>query len=147
MEIILRQDVERVGKAGQTLKVRDGFARNFLLPRGLAWPATPQRLRQVVAEQRVVEAQRTQERAHLEALKATLAQRSVTIRMAAGPDDKLFGSVTTTHIAEALQHDGLPIDKRKIELAQPITALGVYHVPVRLAADVTATIKAWVVKA
>lgn len=146
MDVILLQDVERLGARGQTVRVKDGFARNFLLPRGLASPATAEALRRVAAEQQVVQARLARERAYLEEQKQRLEQKSVTIAVAAGTDDKLFGSVTNAHIAAALQQDGLDIDKRKIALPEPIKTLGVYHVPVRLSSDVTATVNVWVVK-
>ena len=146
MEVILRQDVERIGTKGQTVRVKDGFARNFLLPHGLATPATADAVRRVAAEQATVHARLTKERAYLEQLKETLGAKSITITVAAGPDDKLFGAVTNAHIATALQHEGVALEKRKIELPEPITALGVYHVPVRLHPDVIATVNVWVVK-
>ena len=146
MEVILRQDVPRLGAKGQTLRVADGYARNFLLPRGLALPATEAALRRVRAEQQALHARLANERAYVETLKERLGKQSVTIAVASGPDDRLFGAVTNTHIAEALQREGLDIDKRKIALPEPITALGAYHVPVHLQADITAMVNVWVVK-
>ena len=146
MEVILRQDIERIGAKGQTLRVKDGYARNFLLPRGLAVPATAEMVRRVNTEQAAMHARQARERAHREQLKETLAAKSVTITVAAGPDDKLFGAVTNAQIASALRQEGFDIDKRKVELPEPITALGVYHVPVRLHAEVIATVNVWVVK-
>ena len=146
MEIILYADVPRVGTEGQTVRVKDGFARNFLLPRGLAAPATAAAMRRVAAEQQVVQARLAKQRGYLETLKIALEKKSVTIPVTAGPDDKLFGTVTNIHIAAALKHEGLDIDKRKIVLPEPIAALGVYHVPVHLDPAVTATVNVWVVK-
>ena len=146
MDIILQTDVPRLGTKGQTVKVKHGYARNFLFPRGLAAPATAAALRRVSAEQQTVQARLAKQRAHLETLKVTLENKSLTITVAAGPDDKLFGSVTNAHIATALTQDGFPVDKRKVLLPEPITALGTYHVPVHLDPTVTATVNVQVVK-
>ena len=146
MEVILQQDVQRLGTKGQVVQVKMGYARNFLFPRGLAAPATADALRRASVEQRALDARLAKERAYLEQRRETLGKHSVTITVAVGPDERLFGAVTNAHIADALQHEGLPIDKRKIELPVPITALGVYHVPVHLHPEVTATVNVWVVK-
>jgi len=146
MEIVLQHDVPRVGTKGQRVKVADGFARNFLLPRGLALPATAATIRRVTQEQQVIQARLVKERVYLRQLQEQLEGRSVTIPVAAGSDDKLFGAVTNAHIAAAITQEGIAVDKRKVLLTEPITALGVYQVPVRLHPDVTATVKVWVVK-
>ena len=146
MEVVLHQDVERLGTKGQTVRVKDGFARNFLLPRGLALPSTAAALARMAAEQHALQARLEKDRAYAQQLQDTLSHKSVTIAMAAGPDDKLFGSVTKAHIAAALRQDGFDIDKRKIELPEPITALGVYHVPARIHPEVVANVNVWVVK-
>lgn len=146
MNIILQQDVARVGTRGQTLRVKDGYARNFLFPRGLAVPATAAAAKRAAVEQQALRTRLNKERAYLEQHKAQLEQKSVTIPVAVGPDDQLFGSVTNAHIAAALAQEGITVEKRKIELAEPITALGVYHVPVRLHPQVVATVNVWVVK-
>lgn len=146
MKIILCHDVPRLGARGETVQVKDGFARNFLMPRGLAVPASASAQRQASAEQAVIQRRLSRERSAIDQLKINLEQRSVTIVAAAGADDKLFGSVTNAHIAAALEQDGCQVDKRKIELPEPLNACGVYHIPVRLAPEVTATLKVWVVK-
>ena len=146
MDVILRQDVDRLGAKGATVHVKDGYARNFLFPRGLAAPATAEAVRRMAAEQQAVATRVANERAYLEHLKDALGKKSLTIPMAAGPDDQLFGSVTRAHIAATLKQEGVDIDKRKIELPESIAALGVYHVPVHLSPDVVATLNVWVVK-
>ncbi len=147
MDVLLLQQVERVGSEGTVVKVRPGFARNFLLPRGLAVVATPENLRQVEDRKRVAEHKAKREREHLEQLKRKLENRSLTLKLNLGEGDKAFGSVTTHDIAEALGQEGLPIEKQQIGLAEPIKTLGIYEVPVKLHPEVTATLKLWVVKA
>lgn len=146
MDVVLRQDVERLGAKGQRVRVKDGFARNFLLPRGLALPSTNAVLARMAVEQQALDARLGKERAFAQQQLETLSRQSITITVAAGPDDKLFGAVTKAHIADALKREGVEIDKRKLELAEPITALGVYHVPAHLHPHVTATVNVWVVK-
>ena len=146
MEVILSQDVPRLGARGQRVRVADGYARNFLLPRGFAAPATADVIRRASAEQQAMQARLAKERAYVAQLKERLEKTSVTLTVTAGADDKLFGAVTNADIAAALQREGFALDKRKIKLAEPITALGVYHVPVHLHPATTATVNVWVVK-
>ena len=147
MDVILLAAVEKLGDVGAKVQVAPGFARNYLIPRGLAVAATPQQLRAV--EERIrqdaKQRQRAQEQAHN--LKQRLEAASLTLKLAVGTDDKPFGSVTLHDILEALKHQGLEIEKRALQLKEPIKTLGVYEIPVRLPADVTATVKVWVVKA
>ena len=146
MNVILCQDVARLGTRGQTRRVADGYARNFLFPRGLAAPATVDVVRRVASEQAAIQARLTKEQAYLRQLKETLEQKSLTIPVAVGPNEQLFGSVTNAHIAAALAQAGISIEKRKIALEAPITALGVYQVPVHLHAAIAATVNVSVVK-
>lgn len=147
MDVVLLQDVEQLGSQGTVVHVKPGFARNYLLPRGLAAPATPQRLKATEETQR----QRQQKSARLkdeaEALKRKLESRPVTLKLNVGEDGKAFGSVTAHDVVEALKRDGLDVDKYAVHLDQPIKTLGVFDVPVRVQSDVTATVKLWVVKA
>lgn len=146
MDVILLKDVEKVGTQGATVQVKPGFARNYLIPRGLAVAATAQQL-QVVAErerQRTKQLQRVKGQA--EALKQKLESRSLTLKLTVGAEDKPFGSVTTHDICDALTRDGFDVEKHAIQLKEPIKTLGVYDIPIRLPADVTATLKVWVVK-
>ncbi len=146
MEIVLLQDVERLGAQGAVVSVKPGFARNYLIPCGLAAAATTHQLKlaQEVTRQRTQKAQRLKEQA--EALKRTLEQQSVTLTLSVGEDEKAFGSVTAHDIVEALARAGHAIEKHAVRLEQPIKALGIYEVPVRVHADVTATVKVRVVK-
>jgi len=146
VDVILRQDIERVGQAWQVVKVKPGFARNYLLPRGLAMPATDQNLRRLEAERAAQAARTAKELAEALALQQRLAAQSVTIQRPAGDEGRLFGSVTNEDIAQALQGLGMTIDKRKILLAEPIKELGVSHVPVKLTAELKVDVKIWVVK-
>ncbi len=146
MKLVLVQDVASVGKRGDVVNVKDGFARNFLLPRGWARPNTPGNIR-FVAKLKVSEEARLRE--ELEEAK-TLASRigsiSCTLRVKSGEEDKIFGSVTSQDIAAALKEDKILIDRKKILLDEPIKSLGVFQVPIRLHPEVNATLKVWVVK-
>ena len=146
MDVVLIKDVENVGTAGTVVHVKPGYARNYLLPCGLAVPATPQQLKTLEAttRQRLQKTQRMQEEA--EALKRKFEGRSLTLKLNVGEDDKPFGSITTHDIAEALTRDGIPVEKHAVRLDQPIKTLGVFDIPVRLHPTVTATLKLWVVK-
>ena len=146
MEIILREDVENLGHRGDVVKVAAGFGRNYLLPRGLAVQITPGNLQQLEHEKRVLESRQKKERAGAEALRARYDEVQVTIARKVGEADALYGSVTNADIAEALAAQGLAVDKRKIQLAEPIRALGSFKVPVKLHRDVQAQIQVLVVK-
>ena len=147
MDVVLLKAVERLGAEGAVVHVRPGFARNYLLPSGLAALATPQQLKAVEAlkRQRAQRAERI--RAQAEALKRALESRSVTLKLRLDDDGHPFGSVSVHDIVEALQQEGLTVEKPAIHLEEPIKALGIYPVPVRVHPEVTATLKVWVVKA
>lgn len=146
MKVILRQDYEALGKIGETVVVKDGFARNFLIPRKIAYPATGGSLRALEEEKKQL-AKRTEKALHeAEKLSQELEKISVTVKMKVGEDDKLFGSVTSQVIADALKEKGFTVDKRVIELEEPIKALGIYTVPVKLHGGVTGKVKIWVVR-
>jgi len=147
MDVILLKDVEKLGTEGTVVRVKPGFARNYLVPAGLAVPASPQQLAAIeAARQRRL---RTAQRAQAEAgrLKQKLESRSITLKLTLGADDTPFGSVTIHDVAEALARDGVPVEKHAIQLEHPIKGLGIYEIPVRLHPSVTATVKLWVVKA
>ncbi|MDZ7289215.1 MAG: 50S ribosomal protein L9 [candidate division KSB1 bacterium] len=146
MKVILRQDFESLGEAGKVLTVKDGYARNFLIPRGIAYEATARNLRQFDQDKLRLEAKQNREKRGAYALKEKLDGVSVTATVPVGEEDRVFGSVTTQDIAELLAAKGFEIDRRKIQLAEPIKALGFYEVPVKLHAEVQAIIKVWVVK-
>ena len=146
MDVILREDVEKLGAAGDVVSVKDGYARNYLLPRGLAYAATEGNKRRLEAEQKSRTRRADAEAARAGEVAVRLEAVSLSFTMKAGEGDKLFGSVTSHDIAERLKAEGFDIDKKTVELAEPIKALGVYKVPVRLHPDVKPEIRVWVVK-
>ncbi len=146
MRIILRQDVESVGKAGDIVEVKNGYARNYLIPQGLALEASKGNLRRFEQEKKSLELQRNREKKAAEKEAEKLNDTSITISVSVGEEDKLFGSVTSQDIANALEEKGFKLDKRKILLDEPIKALGIYSVPIKLHPDVEAKVKVWVVK-
>lgn len=146
MEVILRQAVEKLGHTGDIVKVSNGYARNCLLPRGLAYQATEGNKKRIAQERARLEAAEDTRRAGAQEIAARLEQVSLTFSARVGEEGKLFGSVTSGDIAQQLEAQGFPIEKRQIELHEPIKALGVYRIPVRLHADVHPEIKVWVIK-
>ncbi|MEK6649919.1 MAG: 50S ribosomal protein L9 [Bacteroidota bacterium] len=146
MKIILRQDYSQLGKIGDVKDVKDGFARNFLIPRDIAYEATPSALRMLEEERKRTGRRQEKERASAEHLAAQLEKISVTLSVKVGEDDKLFGSVTSQMIADALAEKSITLDKRQIELEDTIKSLGIYDVPVKLSAGVTGKIKVWIVR-
>ena len=146
MEIILRQGVENLGKPGDVVNVKAGYARNYLLPHGLAYEATPGNLKRIQQERDRLEAAENERRAGAQGIAEKLEQVSLTFSARVGEEGKLFGSVTATDIAQQLESQGFHIEKRQIDLHDPIKALGVYRVPVRLHADVKPEVRVWVIK-
>jgi large subunit ribosomal protein L9 len=146
MEVILRQAVENLGKPGDVVKVKNGYARNYLLPRDLAYEATPGNLKRIQLERDRLEAAENQRRGTAQELAAKLEQVSLTFSARVGDEGKLFGSVTATDIAQQLEGQGYHVEKRQIDLHEPIKALGVYRVPIRLHAEVKPEIRVWVIK-
>lgn len=146
LKVILRQDVSGVGRAGEAKQVKDGFARNYLFPKNLAVVATEHNLHQIEADRKKTEAKRAQELAEMRVLAQKLQGLSVTLTADVNEEEKLYGSLTAQEIAKALGAEGISLDKKMILLETPIKALGIYDVPVRLHADLTATLKVWVVK-
>jgi len=146
VNLILLDDVENLGLAGEEVRVAAGYARNFLVPRGLAAKATKGALRQVEARKEIIEQHRKDELATANSTAAKLAEAEVSIPMQASDDDTLFGSVTTRSITDNLKEQGIEIDSKKIQLQEPIKVLGKFEVPVKLHREVTATIKVWVVR-
>jgi large subunit ribosomal protein L9 len=145
MEVILREDVKSLGKAGELVKVKPGYARNFLLPKGLAYEATEGNRKRIQAESKARVAKSAEERTAAEALAARLGAVSVTLARKAGEGDRLFGSITAQDIADALAKQGFAVDKRKIELEHPIKSLGAHSVPLRLHHEVQAELRVTVV--
>jgi large subunit ribosomal protein L9 len=146
MKVILRQDYSQLGKMGDVKDVKDGYARNFLIPRDIAYEATPSALRMLEEERKRAGRRQEKERASAEQLAAQLEKTSVTLSVKVGEDDKLFGSVTSQMIAEALAEKSITLDKRQIELEDTIKSLGIYDVPVKLSAGVMGKIKVWIVR-
>ncbi len=146
MEIILRQAVENLGKTGDVVNVKPGYARNYLLPHGLAYEATPGNLKRIQQERNRLEAAESERRGSAQGLAEKLEQVSLTFSARVGEEGKLFGSVTATDIAQQLEAQGYRIEKRQIDLHEPIKALGVYRVPIRLHADVKPEVRVWVIK-
>ncbi len=146
MKVILREDVANLGTAGNIVQVSDGYARNYLIPRNFAVPATGNNLKTFEHEKRVLESRRAKRKKEAEAMKAKLERISCSISKKVGEQDKLFGSVTTQDIEKAFNAEGFTIDKKDILLAEPIKALGVYTVPIRVFDDVVANTKVWVVR-
>lgn len=146
MKIILQQDVAHVGKVGDVVNVADGYGRNFLIPRGLAILADEQNVRRLEHQKRVIAHKRAKMEAEAKALAERLGNTAVSIKRQAGEEGKLFGAVTNRDIAEALAAEGIELDRRSIELDEPIRNVGVFHVPVRLDMGVRAEVKAYVIK-
>jgi len=147
MEVILRDHVDNLGKRGEVVKVADGYARNYLLPRQLALQVTAGNQRQIAAEKKRAAERESQDRSVAEAIASRLGQTECVVARRVGEKDALYGSVTSADVAEGLARLGFEVDKRKIQLPEPIRALGEYSVPVRLHRDVTAQVKVLVVKA
>ena len=145
MKVILRKNHETLGAMGELVDVRPGYARNFLIPNDLAYVASPSAVRALDAEK--VQEVRRQKKAEIVAQKRAgeLEKLSITIPMQVGEEEKLFGAVTSQMIADALKAHGAEVDRRSIELEEPIKALGIYDVPVKLHTNVTAKVKVWVV--
>jgi large subunit ribosomal protein L9 len=147
MEVILRQAVESLGKPGDVVKVSNGYARNYLLPHGVAFEATPGNLKRIQQERDRLEAAENERREAAQGYATKLEQVQLTFSARVGDEGKLFGSVTSADVAQQLEAQGFHIEKRQIDLHEPIKALGVYRIPIRLHADVKPEIRVWVIKA
>lgn len=146
MEIILREDVQHLGKAGEVVKVKDGYARNYLLPKGLAYPATAGNKQRIVFEAERLARQRAAEKQSAEGEAAKLVGLSLTFPMKVGEEDKLYGSVTASDIQRRLEEQAIHVDKRKIDLPEPIRSLGEFKVGIKFHSDVRPEITIVVVK-
>lgn len=146
MKIILRDDVENVGRVGEVVTVKDGFARNYLIPRKLAIPASHGNLH-AIDQVKIQKDQRDKKRMkEADRIKVGLEKVSVTAEVQVGEEDRVFGSVTSGNIAELLKDQGFTVDRRDILLEEPLKALGVYTVDIKIDRDVVAKVKVWVVK-
>jgi len=146
MEVILREHVDNLGKRGEVVKVAPGYARNFLLPRKLALPVNDGNRKLIERERKLAETREAEERGTAEALASRIEQIELSIARRVGETEQLYGSVTSADLAEALSSQGLDVDRRKIQLAEPLKALGATTVPVKLHREVTAQLKVNVVK-
>jgi len=146
MKVILRQDYEALGKIGDVVDVKDGFALNFLLPRKIAYTALKGNVAVLEEEKKSLAKKSKQELKTAENLALELEKVSVTIPVQVGEEDKIFGTVTTQMIADSLKEKGHEIDKRKIEIPEPIKSLGIYEVNIKLHSNVEGKIKVWVVR-
>ena len=147
MEVILSQDVEKIGKAGSVVNVKDGYARNFLFPNKLALPVTQSNLKMLEQDKAKKNQHLEKIKKEAEELKGKLANFSLTLTaLTKEEEEKLYGSITAQDIAGALKEEGFEIDKSYIVLNEPIKALGIYEIPIKLHPEVEAKVKVWVVK-
>ncbi|MGA1875093.1 MAG: 50S ribosomal protein L9 [bacterium] len=146
MEVILTKNIDNLGEAGKVVHVAPGFARNYLFPKKIAMKATPENMAILKKHQSFMKSLEMKAKKEFEELAAHLEKLSLTFSRKAGESDRLFGSVTNLDIASALENEGVRIDKRKITLDEPIKALGIYKVPLKLHPEVTAHLKVWVIK-
>jgi large subunit ribosomal protein L9 len=146
MKIILKDDVEKLGKCGEVVEVKDGYGRNFLIARNLAIPATKGNLKAIREVTKQKEIKDLKKKRQEERLKIQLEKISCTAEVRVGEEDKVFGSVTAQDISELLKEKGFEIDRHKILLETPIKALGVYTVPIKVSSDLVASLKVWVMK-
>ena len=146
MKIILREDVDRLGSAGQTVEVKDGYGRNYLIPRNLAIPATKANLNAVGEIAKQLEVKHKKVRREAEIVKEKIEKLELSTEVLVGEEDKLFGSITNADVAQLLGQNGITVDKRSVLLEEPIKALGVYTVPVKIEREIVAQAKLWVVK-
>ena len=144
MKVVLIRDTSGLGQAGDVKEVRKGYARNYLLPQGLALPATPSNLKTWEERRKAVERQQAQIEAELNALAQKLEGVSLKIKAKVGAEGRLYGSITSAHIADELRHQGIEIDRKRIELPQPLRDLGSYEVTVRLGGGLTPKVKVMV---
>ena len=146
MKVILREDVAKLGKSGELVEVKDGYGRNYLIPRKLAVEATRKNLSQLDHEKRLIDDLGKKKRSQAEKMAAELASHDITILCQAGDQDKLFGAVTARDIADQLRSEGFNVDRRQITLNEPLKQLGVYKVGMKTGEGVETELKVWLVK-
>lgn len=147
MRVILIKDSENLGKTGDTIDVKSGYARNYLVPQGIALVANSAGLKKMQENLRLKELRHNKALQKAREMAEKINSLSLTVPVQVGEEDRVFGAVTTQMIADQLQEKGYEIDKRNINLEEPIKALGIFEVPVKILQDVTATVKLWVIKA
>lgn len=141
MKLILREDVEHLGRGGELVEVKPGYGRNYLLPRGLAVAANPKNIRELEHQKKIAEAKAAKLKASAEAVAKRLADTPITLQRKVGEQDKLYGSVTALDLVEALAARGLQLDRRLIDLSEPIKTVGDFEVPVKLHREVVGKVK------
>ena len=146
MKVILREDVPDIGTAGQTVEVKDGYGRNFLIPRNLAIPATKGNLNAIGEVTKQKDLRERKSRREAEVVKDKIEKLSLSAEVLVGEEDKVFGSVTVRDIVELMEKEGVTVPKHAVQLESPIKVLGVYTIPVKVEKEVTAELKLWVVK-
>ncbi|MBI5049166.1 MAG: 50S ribosomal protein L9 [Deltaproteobacteria bacterium] len=146
MEIILKKDAPSLGKLGNVVKVADGYARNYLIPHGIGLEATPKNLKLLEKEMKLWQKKAEKQREEAQQLAQEIEKLSLSFARKSGEEDKIFGSVTSLDIEEKIKESGIQIDRKKIHLEEPIKALGIFTVPVKLHPEVTASLKVCVVK-
>lgn len=146
MKVILKEDIKGVGKMGEIVEISSGYGRNFLLPHKKAVEATAHNIKTVEHEKKVIEDKIKKTLHEVEEISKKIGETSVTISRQVGEGEKMFGSVTTADIAEALAKEGFTIDKHQIHLEKPIKDLGLFHIPVKLQPEVSTELKVWIVK-
>lgn len=146
MKVILREDVADLGETGQTVEVKDGFGRNYLIPRNLAIPATKANLRAIgeVGKQKTIREKKLRRTAEI--LRDRIEKVELSAEVLVGEEDKLYGSITNQDVVDLLAEQGITVDRRTVNIEEPIKALGVYTIPIKIEKDVTANCKVWVVK-
>lgn len=146
MRVILRKNFEQLGKVGDIVNVKDGYALNYLIPRQIAYQATKGNIKAFEEEKKLILKKEAKELEAAQALASELEKVSITIPVKVGEEDKIFGTVTNQMIADALKDKGFEVDKRKVEITEPIKSLGIYSVSIKLHPSVTAVVKTWVVR-
>jgi len=146
MKVILKQDLQKLGRSGELVEVKDGYGRNYLIPRDLAVEATSKNIKQLDHQKRLIEDAIKKRRTKAERMAEELQSHSCTIQCQVGEQDRLFGAVTARDIADQLRRDGLDVDRRQVLLDEPLKQLGVFTVPVKLEEGVEAELKVWLVR-
>lgn len=146
MKVILRENLDNLGEIGDVVEVKDGYARNFLIPRKFAFEASTKNLNQLEAQKQQLERKIQKDKVNAEKVREELEKISLTIQMKVGEDGKLFGSVTTQMIADALKEKGFEIDRKTITIPEPIKALGIYTIEIKLHKEIEAKVKVWTVR-
>ncbi len=146
MKVILREDIPDFGRAGDAIEVKAGYGRNYLFPRNLAIPATKANLKAIDEVRKQKQMRERKRRRQAEIVKDKIERLSLSVEVMVGEEDKLYGSVTNANVAELLAKEGILVDKRAIELEEPLKVLGVYTIPVKIDKDVTAQLRLWVIK-